>query len=172
VSYFVRPQEGACVVKFIEPLAVTCPHCGAKSRHNSKDLLGLTAACPACRSPLDEVGVRMGAAVDAAWVPWHWAAVLIEVEDRLGISAPGIPDGDALGSEPECGWTLRGLVRLVADHAPPGAETDEEAERVVLESASEYAGRPVSASDLDRPLLEALDVPCYAARQRRANRYT
>lgn len=165
------PQD-TTAVKFADPLAVKCLRCAAESRHHSKDLLALTATCPACGSPLDEIGIRMGTKLDEASAFGVWAEVLMGVEDCLGINYPGIPDGDALGSKPLPELTLRDLVRLVAGYAPPGADTDETASRVVLECAGQVAGRKVSASDMDRPLLEALQLPHWADKHGRNRRCT
>lgn len=143
---------------FADPLAVSCPRCDAESRHNSADLLALRSACPACGSPLDEVGRRTGAGLDEASAFGVWAEVLLGVEERLGIPSPGIPDGPVFGTKPHVELTLLDLVGAVAGHAPSEAE----ARRLVLESAGQVAGRPVSAADIGLPILQALHVPHWA----------
>jgi hypothetical protein len=159
-------------VKFAEPVAVKCPRCAAESRHNSKDLLALTAICPACSLPLDEIGMQMGATVDEASAFVIWAEVLMGVEDRLGIATPGIPDGDALAAKPIPELTLRDLARLVGGYVPPEADPAEMASRLVLESAGQVAGREVSPADMDRPLLQALHIPHWADKHGRTRRCT
>jgi len=145
---------------FADPLAVKCPRCAAESRHNSADLLALRSVCPACGSPLDEVGRRMGVGLDETSAFAIWAEVLLGVEDRLGIPSPGIPDGDVFGTKALVELTLLDLVRAIAGHVPPGAE----ASGLVLESAEQVAGRPVSAIDMGRPILHALGIPHWSAR--------
>jgi hypothetical protein len=147
-------------VMFADPLAVKCPRCAAESRHNSKDLLALAAVCPTCGSPLQGVGRRMGESVDEWGAFVMWAEVFQGVEERLGIPSPGIPDGDVFGTKPPIEMTLLDLVRAVAGHVPPGVE----AFRLVLESAGEVAGHPVSPADMGLPILQALRVPHWAAR--------
>ena len=156
-------------MKYADPLSVRCPRCAAESRHNSKDLLALTVVCPACGSSLDEVGRRMGAGRDEMSAFGLWAEILLGAEDRLGITNPGIPDGEVFGTKPHRELTLRDLVRTVVGHVPPGADAEETATRLVLESAEEVAGRPVSKADMDRPLLEALGLPRWADRHGRTS---
>jgi len=102
----------------------------------------------------------MGASVDEMSALAMWAEVLLGVEDRLGIPSPGIRDSEVFGTKPHVELTLLDLVRIVAGHVPSGTE----ASRLVLESAGQVVGRPVSAADLDLPILQALRVPHLAAR--------
>jgi hypothetical protein len=145
---------------FADPLAVKCRRCDAESWHNSADLLALRSVCPACGSPLDEVGKRMGVGLDETSAFGIWAEVLLGVEDRLGIPSPGIPDGDVFGTKPHVELTLLDLVRAVAGHVPPEAD----ASGLVLASAEQVAGRPVLAADMGLPILHALRIPHWAAR--------
>jgi hypothetical protein len=121
-------------------------------------LLALAATCPACGLPLDEVGKRMGATLDEASAFGVAAQVLMRVEDRLGLTTPSITDDEVLSSKGNLAPTLRDLARLVSGYVPSGAGAAENASRLVLEAAAEVAGRPVAASDMDRPLLQALHI--------------
>jgi hypothetical protein len=149
-------------MKFADPLALTCPRCAAVSRHNSKDLLALTATCPACGSSLNEVGVRLGRNLDEVRAFAAWAEVLLCVEDRLGVS---IADAEALDkAQRGADLTLRDLARLVSGYVPPGADSAWRALEVVLEAAATVARGVVAEADAERPLLEALRIPAWAAR--------
>ena len=146
------------MVMFANPLSVKCPHCDAESRHNSADLLALRSVCPTCGSPFNEVGKQMGVVLDETSAFAIWAEVLLGVEDRLGILSPGIADGDVFGTKPHIELTLLDLVRAVAGNVPPGVE----ASGLVLESAVQVAGRPVSVAEMGLPILHALRVPHWA----------
>ncbi len=102
----------------------------------------------------------MGVDLDETSAFAIWAEVLLGVEYRLGILSPGIADGDVFGTKPHIELTLLDLVRAVAGHVPPGVE----ASGLVLESAVQVAGRPLSAAEMGFPILHALRVPHWAAR--------
>jgi hypothetical protein len=147
---------------FLDPHSVNCPRCVAKSQHTLKDLFAFVAVCPACGASLEEIGRRMSAQMDETCAFVTWAEVLMGVEDRLGITTPGIPDGEVFGTKPYVELTLRDLARSVAEHLQPSTDANQTAHRLVLESAENVAGRPVMASDFDRPLLRALGIPLWA----------
>jgi hypothetical protein len=149
-------------MKFAYPLAVKCSRCAAESQHNSKDLLALQAVCPTCNFKLDDIGKRMGAQIDEMSAFATWVQVLMGVEDRLGIQSPGIPDEEALSKKALPELTLRDLARLVRGCVPPGPDSEDRAERLVLEAAEKVAAKQVAMSEMDRPLLRALRLPRWA----------
>lgn len=146
-------------MKYADPLAVRCPHCREESRHSPTDLLALGSACPSCGASLDSVGRSMGAELDEWGAFQRWAELLIEVESRLGIPSPGIPDGPLFDTKPSTELTLLDLIGAIGAYAPSEAD----ARRVVLESAENVAGRPVTVDDLGLPILRALGLPHWAA---------
>jgi hypothetical protein len=123
-------------------------------------VLTRTAVCWACGRQLVEEGRAWGRHFDETNAFGLWAEVLMEVEDRLSIPYPGIPDGEVFGTKPHAELTLRDLVRTVESHLPLEAETM----RWVLESAAQVAGKPVSAEDMDLPILQALGWPHWTAK--------
>jgi hypothetical protein len=163
-------QEDTSDVKFADPLVVQCPRCAAESRHNSKDLLALTATCPTCGSSLKEIGIQMGVTVDDSAGFWTWAELVMVVEDRLGVM---ISDEDALGGrERFAALTLRELAGVILGYLSPEARSDERAVQVALEAASTLAKARIEPGDLDLPILEAMRFPHWAEKQGRTRRCT
>jgi hypothetical protein len=141
-------------------LAVRCGGCSTESRHAAHALLTLTAVCRACGRQLVEEGRAWGRHFDDSNAFALWAEVVMGLEDRLSIPSPSIPDGNVFGTKPHVELTLFDLVRTVAGYVPAGVEAD----RLVLESAGQIAGRPVSVADMGLPILEALQVSQWAQR--------
>jgi hypothetical protein len=148
-------------MEFANPTLVKCPRCNAEAPHQVSNLLALGAICPTCRLKLDHVGKRMRAQIDEASTFVACIDILMAVEDSLGTQSPPIPD-ESWDEKPVSELTLRDLVRAVHENVPLGRDSETAATRLVLKAAEKVAAHHVSASELDRPLSQALRLRTWA----------
>jgi len=93
-------------MRFIDPMPYNCPACGVDAVLPVRELLSLSAHCPACGAALDEIGLGMRRLVDDNISFFHGVDIIMYLENHLGIQ---IPDQHVITGEDWSKVTLNDL---------------------------------------------------------------